>query len=76
MRTGNSAPCYVAAWMGAVFGGEGIHVYVWLGFFAVYLKLSHCHLLIVYTSVQNKERFKDYIINISALFQPMGALYS
>ena len=49
---------------------------LWLGSFAVYLKLSQCHLLIVSTSVQNKERFKDYIINISALFQPMGALYS
>ena len=28
--TGNSAQCYVAAWMGGDFGGEGIHVYVWL----------------------------------------------
>ena len=41
--TGNSAQCYVAAWMGGEFGGEWIHVYVWLSPFAVHLKLSqHC----------------------------------
>ena len=28
--TGNSAQCYVAAWMGGEAGGEWIHVYVWL----------------------------------------------
>ena len=38
--TGNSAQCYVAAWMGREFGGEWIHVYVWLSPFAVHLKLS------------------------------------
>ena len=38
--TGNSAQCYVAAWMGGEFGGEWIHVYVWLSPFAVQLKLS------------------------------------
>ena len=38
--TGNSAQCYVAAWMGGVFGGEWIHVYVWLSPFSVHLKLS------------------------------------
>ena len=27
--TGNSAQCYVAAWMGGEFGGEWIHAYVW-----------------------------------------------
>ena len=37
--TGNSAQCCVAAWMGGEFGGEGIHVYVCLSSFAVYLKL-------------------------------------
>ena len=36
----NSTPCYVAAWMGGEFGGEWIHVYVWLSLFAVDLKLS------------------------------------
>ena len=41
--TGNSAQCYVAAWMGGESGGERIHVYVWLSYFAVHLKLSqHC----------------------------------
>ena len=38
--TGNFAQCYVEAWMGGEFGGEWIHVYVWLSLFAVYLKLS------------------------------------
>ena len=41
--TGNSAQCYVAAWMGEEFGREWVHVYVWLSPFAVHLKLSqHC----------------------------------
>ena len=30
---GNSAQCYVAAGMGWAFGGERIHVYVWLTHF-------------------------------------------
>ena len=38
--TGNSAQCYVAAWMGGQFGGEWIHVYVWLSPFAAHLQLS------------------------------------
>ena len=37
--TWNSAPCYVAAWMGGEFGGERISVYVWLSPFTVHLKL-------------------------------------
>ena len=28
--TGNSAECYVAPWPEEEFGGESIHVYVWL----------------------------------------------
>jgi len=41
--TGNSAQCYVAAWMGEGFGGEWIHIYVWVSPFTVHLKLSqHC----------------------------------
>ena len=41
--TGNSAQCYVAAWMGEGVGGEWIHIYVWLSPFTVHLKLSqHC----------------------------------
>ena len=37
---GNSAQCYVAAWMRGEFGGEWILVYVWLNPFVVHLKLS------------------------------------
>ena len=41
--TGNSAQCCVAAWLGGEFGGERIHVYVWLSPLAFHLKLSqHC----------------------------------
>ena len=41
--TGNSAQCYVAAWMGRESGGEWIHAYAWLSSFAVHLKLcEHC----------------------------------
>ena len=41
--TGNSAQCYVAAWMGGEFGVEWIHVYIWLSRSVVRLKLSqHC----------------------------------
>ena len=41
--TGDSAQCYVAAWVGGETGGEWIHVYVCLSPFAVHLKLSkHC----------------------------------
>ena len=45
--TGNSAQCYVAAWMGGEFRGEWIFVYVWPSPFSIYLKLSqHCYLAI------------------------------
>ena len=41
--TWNSPQYYMASWMGGEFGGEGIHVHVWLSPFAVHLKLSqHC----------------------------------
>ena len=53
--TGNSAQCYVAAWMGGEFGGEWIHVSVGLSPFAVHLKLSQHCLLIGYTPIQNKK---------------------
>ena len=38
--SGNSAQCHVAAWMGGEFGGERIHVYVWLSLVAVPLNIS------------------------------------
>ena len=41
--TGNSAQCYVPAWIRGEFGGEWIHVYVRLSPFIVHRKLSqHC----------------------------------
>ena len=41
--TGNSAQCYVAAWIGGELEGEWVHLYVWLSLFGVHLKLSqHC----------------------------------
>ena len=54
--TGNSAQCYVPAWMRGETEGEWIHIYVWLSPFAViHLKLSQHCLLISYTSIQNKK---------------------
>ena len=55
--TWNSAQCYVAAWMGGEFGGEWIHVYVWMSPFGVHLKLSQHCLLISYITIQNKRVF-------------------
>ena len=52
---GNSAQCYVSAWMGEGSGGEWIHVYVWLSPFTVRLKLSQHCLLIGYIPIQNKK---------------------
>ena len=40
--TGNSAQCYVAAWMGDESRRAGIPVYLWLNLSAVHLKLSQC----------------------------------
>ena len=37
---GNSVQCYVAVWMGEDFGGEWMHIYVWLSPFTVDLKIS------------------------------------
>ena len=36
--TGNSAQCYVAVWMEGEFGGEWIHVCVWLNPFTIHMK--------------------------------------
>ena len=39
----NSVQGHVAGWMGVEFGGEWIHVYVWLSPFAIHLEHSqHC----------------------------------
>ena len=51
--TGNSAQRYVAAWTGGEFGGEWMHVCVWLSPFAVHLKLSqHCLLIQLYPNTK------------------------
>ena len=53
--TGNSARCHTAAWMREEFGGEWIHVYVWLHPFAVHLKPSqHCLLLVLSLVAQSR----------------------
>ena len=52
--TGNSAQCHGAAWMRGEFGGEWIHVYVWLGHSAVHPKLSqHCQLAIIQYKIKS-----------------------
>ena len=56
---GNSAQCYLAAWMGGEFGGECIHVYVWLSPLAVNQLLT---LLTGYTSVQNRKLKKKVYV--------------
>ena len=50
--TRKTAQCYVAAWMGGEFGGEYIHVYIYilLSPFTVYM-LSITTLLIGYTPI-------------------------
>ena len=41
--TWNPDQCYVAAWMGADFGGKWVYVYIWLSPFTVHLKfLQYC----------------------------------
>ena len=52
--TWNSAQCYVAAWMGREFGGEWIHVCIWLRLFTIHLK-PLTTLLISYIPTQNKK---------------------
>ena len=55
----NCAQCYEAAWMGGEFGGEGMHVYVWLSPFAVHLKLSqHCLLAIPQCKMKSLKKKK------------------
>ena len=51
--TGNSAQCYVAAWMGVEFGGEWIHVYVCMAESLCCPSETITTLLISYTPIQN-----------------------
>ena len=50
--TENSAQRYMAAWTGGEFGGEWIHVHVWLSPFAVHLKLSQHWLMAMKVQVK------------------------
>ena len=52
----NSTQCYVVAWMARGFGGDWMHIYVWLSPFAIHLKLTT--LLIGCTAIQNKRLLK------------------
>ena len=52
----------VAAWVGGEFGGEWIHVYVWLSPFAFHLKPSQHCLLIGYTPTQKDKKNKLAIL--------------
>ena len=52
--------------MGGEFGGEWVPVYIWLGSFAVHLKLSQHCMLVGYTPVQNKELKKKEWIYVYA----------
>ena len=72
----NSAQCYVAGWMGGRFGGEWIHVYVWLSPFDVHLKLSQPCLLISYTPIQNKKFKERKQKKINGSFQPFHSRLS
>ena len=52
--TWNCTQCYVAAWMGGQFGGEEIHVCVWLDPFAIHLKVSqHCQSAILQYKIKS-----------------------
>ena len=51
---GNSAQCYVAAWVGGEFGGEWMCEYVWLSLFYCPPETKRT-LLTDYTPIQNKK---------------------
>ena len=63
IQHGNSAQCYVAAWIGGEFEEEWIHVYVWLSLYTVDLKLLQNCLLISYhfSSIQLLSRVQLFV---------------
>ena len=56
---GNSAQCYVAAWMGREFGREW---YVWLSPFVIHLKLTTLFVYHLYPNTKLKVFFFNFII--------------
>ena len=64
--TGNSAQCYVVAWMVGEFRRERTHVHVWLRPFAVHLKLlQHCYSAIFQYKIKSlKEREKKKEVGV------------
>ena len=72
--TWNSAQCYVAASMGAGFGGEWIHVYVWLSPLAVHLKLSqHCQSAIPQNKIKSSKEKKKVSLIILHWLDPFSS---
>ena len=75
--TWNSAQCYMAAWMGGEFGRKWVHVYVWLGPSAVYLKLTTLFVNQLYPNAKlkiKKERsihlmIFELIITLSEIYE-------
>ena len=57
-----SAQCFVVAWMVEGFGGEWIHIYVWLSPFAVHLKLSLSYLATLQYKIKSSKENKDGMI--------------
>ena len=51
---GDSAQCYVVAWMGGEFGEEWIHVHVWLSPFAAPPKTTPVLLNQLYSNKKQK----------------------
>ena len=52
--TGNSAQCYVAAWLGGKFGGEWKQVFVWPSHTAVHRHYHRVTLLISWSNTEQE----------------------
>ena len=60
--TWNSSQSYMATWMGREFGGEWIHVYVWLSPITIHLKQSQHCLLLRYPNTKQKVKKKFFLL--------------
>ena len=56
--TWNSAQCYMIAWMGGEFGGEWIHVLVWLSLFCSPETITTLLIGYQFNSVQSLSRVR------------------